>query len=271
MTNEAFNKIQQTHPLFKKVTSNLNKLLGISFGYMKVFKDGSYYKIMDDFDCLTKFVQNAEKSDIFCGRNVTNCFDEYNFTLWPNKPISHAMKIYHEHNIWNGITVSKIGNQYTEIYFFTKERAEADWHKFFIRNKQLLLEFIDYFETQKEALYLTKNNILQGLFKFSQGFDVDLPKSEYIKTELLIIKKFRSSLDPDSLLINNSQPVALSAREAEVLKIICHGFTVKDISHKLNISVKTVSTYIERIKHKTGLHFKTELIEFYEKNLHRTS
>ena len=271
MTNEAFNKIQQTHPLFKKVTSNLNKLLGISFGYMKVFKDGSYYKIMDDFDCLTKFVLNAEKSGIFCDRNVTNCFDEYNFTLWPNKPISHAMKIYHEHNIWNGITVSKIGNQYTEIYFFTKERAEADWHKFFIRNKQLLLEFIDYFETQKEALYLTKNNILQGLFKFSQGFDVDLPKSEYIKTELLIIKKFRSSLDPDSLLINNSQPVALSAREAEVLKIICHGFTVKDISHKLNISVKTVSTYIERIKHKTGLHFKTELIEFYEKNLHRTS
>ena len=271
MTNEALNKVQQTHPLFKKITASLNKLLGISFGHMKVFKDRSYYTLMDDLECLTKFVTHVEKSSIFCERNVTNFFDgDYNFTLWPKVPCCTAMEIYHQHGIWNGITVSKINKDYVELYWFTQKEAEDDWHRFFIRNKQLLLQFINYFRSYKEALNLPENNIDKNLFKFRHDFDIDLVKSEYTKKDSPTISRLLRSLRSDPMLVDNLQvKTNLSPREIEVLSIICHGYTAKVAAQQLDISARTIQEYIIRIKQKTRLHFKTELIELYEKEFHK--
>jgi len=86
------NKIQQIHPLFINITSPLKSIANIILGYMKIFKNGSYYTIMEDLECLIQFVTHVEKSSIFCERNVTNCFDKnYNFTLWPKDPSCIAM------------------------------------------------------------------------------------------------------------------------------------------------------------------------------------
>jgi DNA-binding CsgD family transcriptional regulator len=266
MRNEAWNKVTQTHDLFKKIIAPLKQHLGINFGYMIVFNDGSYYQIIEDLECLKKWVINVETSSIFCARNVTTYFDEpYNFTIWPEEATCPAMEIYKEYGMWNGITASKINKDYTELYWFTKQNAENGWHRWFIRNKPLLLEFIDYFGIYKETLYLTKNNIPRILFRFSQGFNVELLKSEYLKKELPTIKKYRALLGADSIIVNKLQPtITLSPREMEVLAIICRGYTAKTIAQKLHLSEKTVQHYIEHIKHKTNLHYKTELVQFYE-------
>lgn len=271
--NLAFNKVQQTHSLFKAITANLKSMMGISFGYMKIFKDSSYYAIQDDLDCLAKFVTHTEKSSIFCERNVTSSFDGdiYNFTLWPNIPNSSAMKIYHEHKIWNGITVSKILNDYVELYWFTGEITRSNWHKFFIRNKLLLVRFIEHFDQYKEILHIDETKIKQGLFKFSKGFDINLLQSEYLKEESAVIKKLITTLELSPILLDNiRKEVNLSKREIEVLAILCHGYTMKLAAQKLNLSIKTIESYLDRIKYKTGLHFKTDLIKFYEKHFYKS-
>jgi DNA-binding CsgD family transcriptional regulator len=266
MSNEAWNKIDQTHDLFKKIIAPLKQHLGINFGYMIVFKDGSYYQIIEDLECLKKWVINVETSSIFCARNVTNYFDGgYNFTLWPEDSMSPAMDIYHEYSILKGITVSKMSKHYTELYWFTREIAEIDWHKLLIRNKIGLLEFIKYFDAHEKLLFIPKNNTQQELFKFNQGFDLNLQESEYVKEEFLALKRMISSLQSDHMIINKIQKkINLSPREIEVLSIICRGYTTKIIAQKLDISVKTVQYYIEHIKVKTGLHFKSDIIKFYE-------
>ena len=47
--------------------------------------------------------------------------------------------------------------------------------------------------------------------------------------------------------------VDLSKREIEVLKLVTNGKSLKEISDKLFISSRTVSTHKENIKHKLGL------------------
>ena len=55
---------------------------------------------------------------------------------------------------------------------------------------------------------------------------------------------------------------ALSAREYEVFLMIASGLSISDISAKLELSVKTVSTYRTRILEKTGLHSNADIIRY---------
>lgn len=54
----------------------------------------------------------------------------------------------------------------------------------------------------------------------------------------------------------------LSARELDVLRLLCAGATDQQIAETLFISVKTVQSHLERIRDKTGHRRRPELIRF---------
>lgn len=54
--------------------------------------------------------------------------------------------------------------------------------------------------------------------------------------------------------------VDLSEREAEVIRLIAQGFTNKEISAQLGISVKTVETYKARTMEKLGLRSRVDIV-----------
>jgi hypothetical protein len=70
MSNEAWNRITQTHDLFKKIIAPLKEHLGINFGYMIVFNDGSYYQIIEDLKCL----ENSLTKVLFVSRPDRFCY-----------------------------------------------------------------------------------------------------------------------------------------------------------------------------------------------------
>ncbi len=269
MSSEAWNKVIQTHDLFKKIIAPLKQHLGINFGYMIVFNDGSYYQIIEDLECLKKWVTNVETSSIFCARNVTTYFDDpYNFTIWPEEPTCSAMEIYKEHGMWKGITVSKINKDYTELYWFTKENAEDGWHRFFIRNKQFLLKFIECFTKHKRTIHIFDHKVKHELFKFSQSFVFDLPKSKYMEEELISIDGAINLLPLDFKLNENLQTKNnLSQQQTKLLSLICQGYTTKMAAQEMLIKPKTAEHYMERIKQKLDLHYKSEIIQFYKNSI----
>lgn len=55
---------------------------------------------------------------------------------------------------------------------------------------------------------------------------------------------------------------SLSDREFEVFRLLVDGDAVTDIAHKLNLSVKTVSTHKANLMHKLGLANQTELVRY---------
>lgn len=59
MSVEAWNKIQRTHNIFKKIVAPLKAHLSIDFGYMIVFNDGRYFQIIENLECLQKWVNNV--------------------------------------------------------------------------------------------------------------------------------------------------------------------------------------------------------------------
>jgi two-component system response regulator NreC len=57
-------------------------------------------------------------------------------------------------------------------------------------------------------------------------------------------------------------PDQLSAREAEVLKLIALGHTNRDVASALNLSVRTVESHRARIQQKTGRTSRADLVAY---------
>jgi DNA-binding NarL/FixJ family response regulator len=53
-----------------------------------------------------------------------------------------------------------------------------------------------------------------------------------------------------------------SAREREVLRLLAHGYTNQEISHRLYLSVRTVETHRAHIMRKLGVHSRAELVSY---------
>jgi DNA-binding CsgD family transcriptional regulator len=53
---------------------------------------------------------------------------------------------------------------------------------------------------------------------------------------------------------------ALTDRELEVFRLIGEGLGLSEVADRLNLSVKTIGTYRERIKEKLGIKNATELL-----------
>lgn len=63
----------------------------------------------------------------------------------------------------------------------------------------------------------------------------------------------------------NSEPDALTEREIDILKLIVQGYTNREISDELKISVRTVETHRSNLMEKLNLHSRVDLVR-YAKN-----
>lgn len=54
----------------------------------------------------------------------------------------------------------------------------------------------------------------------------------------------------------------LTPREIEVLLALNDGLSTSEIAHKLKISVRTVSTHLDRLRDKTGTRNRVHLLSF---------
>lgn len=64
---------------------------------------------------------------------------------------------------------------------------------------------------------------------------------------------------------HQEQSIDFTPRELDCIVLLMQGYTFKMIANKLGISPRTVETYIENIKQKTGCFSKSELIKFLQK------
>ncbi|TAF76005.1 MAG: DNA-binding response regulator [Bacteroidetes bacterium] len=65
----------------------------------------------------------------------------------------------------------------------------------------------------------------------------------------------------DYAISNKSEPV-LTYKETQVISFICQGFSNKQISNKMSLSIKTIEGYKTNIYKKLNLHSTAELIKY---------
>lgn len=271
---DSLNLLKNDLELFKNIISPLKTAFNFSFGYMKVYPGGYYVMIEDDIDLLHEFILNTTSSSVFCKHDIPHCNDDgYVFTLWPSFPTSDAMKIYFRNNAWNGMTISRESKsadkdqKYIELWWFVADKNDCNASDFFIRNKSVLLQFVHYFNLHKHHIAILSETRYEKTFRFKEGFDYSIIQSQY-EHESSLIKAFREELKAHSLTFNiNGLMAKLSPKEIEILYLLHSGHTAKNIAQKRELSSKTIQHRIETIKLKLGLHYKAELIGFYEENV----
>jgi len=81
----------------------------------------------------------------------------------------------------------------------------------------------------------------------------------------VILKSFlRQATQPESASEKRQQP--LTKREQEILKLFAEGLNNKEISTKLNISIRTVESHKNHIINKLGLKSTVEMVKFAIRN-----
>ena len=67
-------------------------------------------------------------------------------------------------------------------------------------------------------------------------------------------------------LLHNKKYIVLSAKEFHCLSFLSHGMRIKRIAQEMDISVRTVETYIKRAKNKRNLSNYDDLCKVYWEN-----
>ena len=130
-------------------------------------------------------------------------------------------------------------------------------------NKAILHLFILFFKEKSKDI--KNKNSHTPLWHYQNGYEFNLPKiyeelpDQYSKfvaqTEL---KKYH-------ITFNNIHST-LTLRQLEVLSQLSRGKTGKEIGKILELSPRTIETYLEAIKNKFSLYTRSDLITLWEKN-----
>ncbi len=122
------------------------------------------------------------------------------------------------------------------------------------------------YSSQSEALY-ARRVLAAGAAGFvakSEGLDVVVNALDILaRGEIFVSETLRGQLLDDFLGVAGAEPnalAALSERERQVLRLIGRGHGLRDIAAELELSVKTVATYRDRLKVKLSLEHARDLL-----------
>ena len=220
--------------------ANLLKPLNLAFGYVIIFNNGYCYPFFENLDLNTELIKCDCDSCIFGSKDVSGFYDHgYQSMLWDKKQNTHQ----------EYISIFKKTDDHIDLYIF---QIEKEINNFFIRNKEFLFEFIDYFNKYKDDLiHLDKE---KNFFKLSKNLNSIIPPKIYME-EKNAIKEILSKM--------HSRKRKLSKRELDIYTYLSKGMQLKTIARVLGISINSVNTYLARIKNKTGKRYKAD----FTKNL----
>lgn len=161
-----------------------------------------------------------------------------------------------EFNIWNGFSVNEVEEDRYNIYSFATKNANNQYTGFYPNHLNLIHTFIKYFKFSFQE-YI---NQLHNEFIISAP---PLPEHEHVSV-------FASQYDSLSAFFKKesykTQGIKVTDKELVCLDLLSQSLSIKEIAKFLGISPRTVETYLNAIKNKSGLHYKTDLIHFHKKH-----
>ncbi len=275
--SQTRNAIEYTSAILNKVdllAQPLYESLGLSsFGY-KIFKpDGTSIGLCSNIDWFNFF------NDHFLGKKVAS-YDEHisrvvngsqNVFLRCGNPDStngYSNALY-DLDMWNAITIYIKFEDTIDVFYFIASKNHAEDMSYYLNKIDLLKRFILYFKEKSVDLF--DENIISKLFlpTLSARTSFNAPSCP---KESMVDQRFIDST-PVSFVVNQHvKKVKLSRRETECLSELAKGKTTKEIARHLSetseapLAYRTVETYLDNIRGKTGLHTKSELIELFYSN-----
>jgi DNA-binding CsgD family transcriptional regulator len=172
------------------------------------------------------------------------------FYIWPNNSHDEIFNILLSFNIYYGMTIFIKEEQYVDAYHFSGDR-DSYLLNFYINNIIILKNFIKCFKEKAQKLIITNEEkilgIHTGIYKIDNFNHTDVTFSHRSKVEAII----------------DGKTVLIGSQEFKCLELLAQGHSHKIIAIKLNLSPRTVESYIASLKRKLGLFSKDSLVDFF--------
>jgi len=227
-----------------------------SFRYFRVLDDNSYMNLSTNhewlFERLTKIPNNgASFHKPLCEATE----DDFSFFLWEKNKKDDIVNLLIKHDIFNGITAYKRNGTSVEAWAFGAKIEDTLAPNFYINNLDILKTFIHHF-----------NENAQNIINIS-----DTSKLAHFGDKVSIhpVKQQNSMMQPKlKNKLFKSKNLNLTHREFECLRFLSIGKTYKETAKVMNISPRTIESYVITLKRKLNLSCKSNIIEYYWENLH---
>ncbi len=234
-------------PLFNNFTINY-------FGYACMCFEGNRVKMFganSNKKWLSYYLSN--NYPVLCSSKKTCDW----LSIMPTDALTKAGS--YDFNQYNGILVGKKHLDYIECFEFASPNPHVSPLEFCV-NKEILNKFILYFKYKAGSI-----------IKASEREPLLLPTSKVLKAEdpyQPSYNKFYQAIKMRKLPLRlKNQEVLLSQREFDILSLLVKGKTMREIAQILNISSRTVETYIYTTKDKTNAFTTSHLLDLFADSL----
>lgn len=194
-------------------------------------------------------------------------------------PDNRLQDFFYSHNMWNSLDIYTRHKDYVDVLHLGSTRENSQACDIYLNHIKMLegvaKEFTTLFHDSIDLFYL-KYDLSLLSFCDSQTHAETLINKELFhpyEKELLYpsqklglpmpvqkpSKKISLSLDKET--------VNISLREAQCLWFLARGRTAKQIASELNLSPRTVESYMDNIKNKTRISCRSSLVDLFHQNL----
>lgn len=219
------------------------------FAYLRKYSDNSVVVLNSSKEWMLNYAQKQYPIPIG---------SQHIYTWQASMPEIAVYDAATNFGFYNGIMLQKEQNNYIEMIELASSGKGCDPIDFCC-NKHLFNQFLWYFKDKTAKIMQKAENerlILPAVI-FSK---IEETKPAY--------EKFHSSIKSSKIrLIVNRKEIIFTRREYEVLALLATGKSMKQAALILDISPKTLETYLNRAKIKTQAHSTNQLLENFTANL----
>jgi DNA-binding CsgD family transcriptional regulator len=151
--------------------------------------------------------------------------------------------------------------QYSDIFIFGSIINNSQIINFYLNNTDILENFKLYFKEKAQKLFkeANKNKIFvpEQMRQNFRGLNAKEATKQTISRQRFNINRY--------MFEGEYKNISLTKREIECLKYLVLGYTAKETANKLNISPKTVESYLYDSKTKLRCYKKSQVIDIIMK------
>lgn len=173
------------------------------------------------------------------------------------------VKLLHSHKCYSLVARFDNCRNYIEHYGVASSQKHTNLDTLFINDKTLFNKFLTYFKERAHDIItcgINNNIFCDSTLLLNNNKE---PRSLFDDKK---IDHFNKQVTLKRIPIyDESKKMYLSQRELQCLNILSQGKTVKEIAQILELSPRTVESYVTNVKMKTGYSYKSQLISFFNR------
>lgn len=245
-------RIESNHPLLQlssqvqEASHNFLKVHGLNyFQYLRCYKDGSVSLLVTDPSLFLRMV-HLDTPLIFSSFKEEHSKQQSYWFSWDEELPHELVKLVkHDRNWHHGLTLVKREKDYYDMIAVAMPEERNNAHSYYINRISAIEHFMTHFQNHAPNIFkcITKSAIL-------------LPEVNRDLNYQNLCLKSKSRLPfGDSYL---------TSQELKCLKLKLEGNSYKEIANSCQLSPRTVETYLNRIKIRSGINDKSHLKELVE-------